>query len=101
PSRSRARVLASSSSAFLPSEVDSGHAWLFPGQGAQEVGMGRDLYATSAAARTVFDTADSVLGYFLTSICFDGPDEKLRQTEYTQPAIFVTSLACLAAAVES
>ncbi len=63
--------------------------------------MGRDLYEASAAARHVFDTADRVLGYSLTSICFEGPDEKLRQTEYTQPAIFTTSLACLAAAIES
>jgi [acyl-carrier-protein] S-malonyltransferase len=49
----------------------------------------------------VFGTADRVLGYPLTAICFDGPDETLRKTEYTQPAIFATSLACLAAAVES
>jgi [acyl-carrier-protein] S-malonyltransferase len=63
--------------------------------------MGRDLYEGSPAAKHVFDTADSVLGYALTEICFEGPDEKLRQTEYTQPAIFTASLACLAAAVES
>ena len=63
--------------------------------------MGRDLYEASDAARQVFDTADRVLGYALTEICFEGPDERLRQTEYTQPAIFATSLACLAAAVEA
>jgi [acyl-carrier-protein] S-malonyltransferase len=63
--------------------------------------MGRDVWETSAAAREVFETADRVLGYSLSQICFEGPDEKLRQTEYTQPAIFATSLACLAAAVEA
>ncbi len=63
--------------------------------------MGRDLYKGSEAARDVYDVADRVLGYSLSSICFEGPEDKLRQTEYTQPAIFATSLACLAAAVES
>jgi [acyl-carrier-protein] S-malonyltransferase len=63
--------------------------------------MGRDVYEASAAARTVYETADRVLGYSLSGICFEGPDERLRETEYTQPAIFATSLACLAAAVES
>jgi [acyl-carrier-protein] S-malonyltransferase len=63
--------------------------------------MGRDLYDASPAARRVFEDADTVLGYPLTAICFEGPEEKLRQTEYTQPAIFTTSLACLAAAIES
>jgi [acyl-carrier-protein] S-malonyltransferase len=62
--------------------------------------MGRDLYEGSEAARNVYDIADRVLGYSLSAICFEGPEDKLRQTEYTQPAIFVTSLACLAAAVE-
>lgn len=73
---------------------------MFPGQGAQKVGMGRDLYESSPAAREVFDAGDRVLGYPLTSICFEGPEETLRQTEHTQPAVFITSLACLAAAVE-
>jgi [acyl-carrier-protein] S-malonyltransferase len=63
--------------------------------------MGRDVFDASPAARAVFETADSVLGYALSSLCFEGPEEKLRETEYTQPAIFATSLACLAAAVES
>ena len=63
--------------------------------------MGRDLYEGSEAARNVYDIADRVLGYSLSTICFEGPEDKLRQTEYTQPAIFATSLACLAAAVES
>jgi [acyl-carrier-protein] S-malonyltransferase len=63
--------------------------------------MGRDLFDGSEAARSVYRTADGVLGYSLSAICFEGPEEKLRQTEYTQPAIFATSLACLAAAIES
>jgi [acyl-carrier-protein] S-malonyltransferase len=63
--------------------------------------MGAHVHHASPAARAVFDTADRVLGYALTKLCFEGPEEKLRETEYTQPAIFTTSLACLAAAVES
>jgi [acyl-carrier-protein] S-malonyltransferase len=93
--------LANSSSLFLPETADASVAWLFPGQGAQEVGMGRDVWEASAAARKVFETADRVLGYSLSELCFDGPDDRLRQTEYTQPAIFATSLACLAAAIEA
>ena len=63
--------------------------------------MGRDLYEGSAAARAVFETADSVLGYPLTQVCFEGPEERLRDTRYAQPAILTASLACLAAAIES
>jgi [acyl-carrier-protein] S-malonyltransferase len=90
-----------SSSLFIPATTDATIAWLFPGQGAQEVGMGRDVWDASPAARVVFETADRVLGYSLSQLCFEGPDERLRETEYTQPAIFTTSLACLAAAVEA
>ncbi len=63
--------------------------------------MGLDLYRASTAARGVFDTADRVLGYALSAVCFEGPEERLRDTEQAQPAILTTSLACLAAAVES
>jgi [acyl-carrier-protein] S-malonyltransferase len=63
--------------------------------------MGRDVYEASPAARSVFETADRVLGYSLSGLCFEGPEDSLRETEHTQPAIFTTSLACLAAAVES
>jgi [acyl-carrier-protein] S-malonyltransferase len=93
--------LANSLPLFLPEKLAVDSAWLFPGQGAQEVGMGADLWRTSEAARAVFDTADRVLGYQLSKLCFDGPEERLRDTRYTQPAIMTVSLACLAAALES
>src|SRR5829696_1510027 len=63
--------------------------------------MVQDLWRESLAARQVFDTADKVLGYKLTGVCFEGPEDRLRDTGYAQPAIFTTSLASLAAAVES
>jgi [acyl-carrier-protein] S-malonyltransferase len=63
--------------------------------------MGQDLWRDSVAARQVFDTADEVLGYKLSAICFDGPEERLRDTEFAQPAILTASLASLAAAVEA
>ena len=75
-------------------------AWIFPGQGSQQVGMGRVLYASSPAARALFDTADNVLGRPLAQLCFEGPDDVLRQTINTQPAVFTVSLACLRAAQE-
>lgn len=73
-------------------------AWVFPGQGAQEAGMGRDLIEGSPAARGLFATADRVLGYSLTQLCLDGPEERLQQTENAQPALYTMSLACLEAA---
>jgi [acyl-carrier-protein] S-malonyltransferase len=63
--------------------------------------MGRDLWQGSPAAKQVFETADRILGYELSRVCFEGPDERLRETEYAQPAIFTVSLACLAAAIEA
>jgi [acyl-carrier-protein] S-malonyltransferase len=70
-------------------------AFLFPGQGAQEVGMGRDWAAAEPAAKELFNRASAVLGYDLAQVCFDGPKEKLDSTVYSQPALFVSSLAAL------
>ena len=72
---------------------------LCPGQGAQAVGMGKDFYESSPAAKEVFETANRVLGLDLASLCFAGPDERLNQTDISQPAIYVTSVAAYRAAV--
>lgn len=72
-------------------------AYVFPGQGAQSVGMGRDLYENSRAARAVFDEADAVLGFSLSRLCFEGPEAELVQTVNAQPAIVTVSFACLEA----
>ena len=68
-------------------------AFLFPGQGAQFVGMGRDLYETLPAARALFDRANEVLGFDLKQVCFEGPEQALEATDVSQPAIYVASLA--------
>lgn len=72
-------------------------AFVFPGQGSQSVGMGKDLYENFEEAKNVFDTADKILSKNISKICFEGPDEDLKQTINTQPAILTTSLAALAA----
>jgi [acyl-carrier-protein] S-malonyltransferase len=70
-------------------------ALLFPGQGSQAVGMGKDLADKYPIARQTFEEADEALGYKLSTICFDGPEEQLRLTEITQPAILTVSVAAL------
>lgn len=72
-------------------------AFLFPGQGAQAVGMGKGLYEEVPAARALFDRANELLGFDLKALCFDGPAEALEATDVSQPAIFVASLAALEA----
>jgi [acyl-carrier-protein] S-malonyltransferase len=73
-------------------------AFIFPGQGSQSAGMGRELAETYPAAREVFEEADDALGFALSRLCFEGPAEELQLTENTQPAILATSVAALRAA---
>ena len=70
-------------------------AFLFPGQGAQFVGMARELTANLPAAKALFDEAAEILGYDLLELCVNGPVERLNETDVSQPAIFVASLAAL------
>ena len=75
-------------------------AFLFPGQGAQQVGMGADLYDQSPAARAVYDAADHALNIPLSRICFEGPADDLNDTQWAQPGLLATSIAMLAALQE-
>ena len=70
-------------------------AFIFPGQGAQHVGMGRDLYEASPTAKSLFDQAEAATGLPLTKLCFQGPEEELARTDISQPAIFTVSAALL------
>src|ERR1700722_20233890 len=76
-------------------DVNRTIALLFPGQGSQSVGMGKDLFEKFPIARQTFEEADDALGYKLSQLCFDGPEDQLRLTEITQPAIVTASIAAL------
>ena len=73
-------------------------AYIFPGQGAQFTGMGKDLYESNPAARALFDQSNKILGFDLSNIMFTGSADDLKQTRVTQPAIFVHSVAVALAA---
>jgi len=76
-------------------------AYVFPGQGSQSLGMGLDLYNSYPSAQEVFDGADASLGFPLSRLCFEGPEEELTKTHNVQPAILVISIACLKALEEA
>ncbi|MGA9695436.1 MAG: ACP S-malonyltransferase [Dehalococcoidales bacterium] len=75
-------------------------AYVFPGQGAQTVGMGKDLYDSFDSVKTLFKQADEAVGFSLSKIFFEGPEEELRKTSNAQPALVAVSIACLRAAQE-
>ncbi len=77
------------------SSQPDGCVWLFPGQGAQTVGMGKDIAEAFPAAAAIFAKADTILGFDLSRLCFEGPAERLNTTEISQPAIFTVSAAIL------
>jgi len=76
----------------LPTINTATTAFVFPGQGSQYVGMGKDLFEQNPIASELFQKADTILGFPLSSICFDGPEQELKQTKNTQPAIFLHSV---------
>ncbi len=73
--------------------MESSLGFLFPGQGSQSVGMGKSLYESNAHVPALYQDAETILGYDIKTLCFEGPVEQLNQTEFTQPALLVTSLA--------
>ena len=76
-------------------------AYIFPGQGAQFTGMGKDVYDNSELARSLFNRANEILGFDITKIMFEGSAEELKQTNVTQPAIFIHSVALFKSLGES
>lgn len=77
--------------------VTSGIAWVFPGQGSQSIGMGRDLALAYDVSRATFDEADATLGFSVSQLCWEGPEDELTRTRNQQPAIVTTSIATLRA----
>ena len=76
-------------------------AYVFPGQGSQSIGMGLDLYKSYPSAKEIFDEANTSLGFPLSRLCFEGPEEELTKTHNVQPAILVVSISCLKALQEA
>jgi len=85
-------LLVQSNKFFVILPDMSKHAFVFPGQGSQFVGMGKELYENHAVAKEMFEKANDILGFRITDLMFEGTDEDLRQTNVTQPAIFLHSV---------
>jgi [acyl-carrier-protein] S-malonyltransferase len=98
---SKAPISRSVANKLLDLPAEPSLALVFPGQGSQRAGMGRDLVAASPAAAAVFAAADEALGFSLSGLCFDGPEDALTETINAQPAILTASIAALATAIET